>query len=124
MWKSECIVLEAPIAARLHLLKQEYTHLLTDTDVLFRALDCLIPMHGHAIVGNWRELATAKRWDKLINELLARHYDPAYTRAIGKHYSALADALKLTLSDVEDAAFSALARRCLDTEKSRDKAVS
>jgi len=116
MWKSECIVLEAPVAARLELLKQEYAHLLADTDVLVRALDCLIPMHGHAIVGSWRELAIAKRWDKLINELLARHYDPAYTRAIGKHYSALADALKLTLTGVEDAAFSSLARRCLDSE--------
>jgi tRNA 2-selenouridine synthase len=122
MWKSECIVLEAPVAARLQLLKQEYAHLLADTDVLIRALDCLIPMHGHAIVGSWRELAIAKRWDKLINELLARHYDPAYTRAIGKHYSALADALKLTLTGVEDAAFSSLARRCLETEKPRSEA--
>jgi tRNA 2-selenouridine synthase len=122
MWKSECIVLEAPVAARLDLLKQEYVHLLHDTESLVKALDCLIPIHGHAIVGNWRELAIAKRWDKLINELLARHYDPAYTRAIGKHYSALGDALKLALTSVEDSAFSSLARRCLETEKSRSLA--
>ena len=122
MWKSECIVLEAPVAARLELLKQEYAHLLEDIDGLIKALDCLIPMHGHAIVGSWRELAIAKRWDRLINELLARHYDPAYTRAIGKHYSALADALKLALTGVEDAAFSSLAHRCLETEKARSQA--
>jgi tRNA 2-selenouridine synthase len=122
MWKSECIVLEAPVAARLELLKQEYVHLLHDTESLVKALDCLIPIHGHAIVGNWRELAIAKRWDRLINELLARHYDPAYTRAIGKHYSALGDAFKLALTSVEDAAFSSLARRCLETEKSRSQA--
>ncbi|HKA38892.1 MAG TPA: tRNA 2-selenouridine(34) synthase MnmH [Burkholderiales bacterium] len=122
MWKSECIVLEAPVAARLELLKQEYAHLGDDIDGLIKALDCLIPMHGHAIVGSWRELARAKRWDKLINELLARHYDPAYTRAIGNHYSELPGALKLALSSVADAAFSSLARRCLETEKSRGQA--
>jgi tRNA 2-selenouridine synthase len=121
MWKSDCIVLEAPVAARLELLKQEYAHLLEDTESLIKALDLLIPMHGHAIVGSWRELALARRWDKLISELLARHYDPAYTRAIDKHYAELPGALKLTLAGVEDAAFSSLARRCLETEKSRSQ---
>lgn len=121
MWKSECIVLEAPVAARLELLKQEYAHLLEDADSLIQALDCLIPMHGHAIIGSWRELALARRWDKLINELLARHYDPAYTRAIGKHYKELPGALKLTLAGVEDVAFSSLARRCLETERAREQ---
>lgn len=117
MWKAECIELEAPVAARLELLKHEYAHLLDDAETLIKALQCLAPLHGHAIIGSWRELALAKRWDKLITELLARHYDPAYTRAIGKHYSALSSALKLSLGGVEDAAFSSLASRCLETEK-------
>lgn len=116
MWRSECIVLEAPVAARLQLLKGEYAHLGDDIEGLIRSLECLIPMHGHAVVGSWRELALARRWDKLITELLARHYDPAYTRATSKHYAALPDALRLTLGEIEDAAFSSLARRCLDTE--------
>lgn len=124
MWKSECIVLEAPVAARLELLKREYSHFGENIDSLLQALDCLVPMHGHAIVAGWRELAIARRWDKLITELLARHYDPAYTRAIGKHYPALGDALKLHLADVEDAAFSVLAQRCLETEKSRSPATA
>lgn len=124
MWKSECVVLEAPVAARLELLKQEYSHFEEDIDGLIKALDCLTPMHGHAIVAGWRELALAKRWDKLINELLARHYDPAYTRAIGKHYPALGGALKLHLAGGDDAAFSALARRCLETEKLRTPATA
>jgi tRNA 2-selenouridine synthase len=122
MWKSECITLEAPIAARLELLKREYAHFLEHTESLVAALHCLAPLHGHAIIGAWKELALARRWDKLITELLARHYDPAYTRATGKHYATLSGALKLTLGGVEDAAFSSLARGCLDTEKSSSPA--
>lgn len=121
MWGSECIVLEAPAAARVELLKHEYAHYLDQSEALAQRLEYLLPLHGHAIIGKWKELALARRWDKLIVDLLARHYDPAYTRATGKHYTALPRALKLALGSVDDAAFSALARRCLDTEKSRER---
>jgi len=122
MWKAECIVLETPDAARVELLKQEYSHYFGETAALARRLELLLPLHGHAVIGKWKELATARRWDKLIVELLVRHYDPAYTRSTGKHYRELPQALKLALGGVDDASFAALARRCLETEKSRERA--
>jgi tRNA 2-selenouridine synthase len=117
MWVSECIVLEAPAAVRVQLLKSEYAHFFDQTEALTQRLECLLPLHGHAIIGKWKELALARRWDKLIVDLLVRHYDPAYTRATGKHYTALSNAMKLALSSVDDAAFAALSRRCRETEK-------
>ena len=124
MWKSDCILLEAPDAARVELLKREYAHFFEQTEVLARQLDCLLPLHGHAIIGRWKELAAARRWDKLIVELLVRHYDPAYTRSTSKHYARLPDALKLALGSADDAAFTALARHCLETEKPRERAAA
>jgi len=118
MWAAECIVLEAPAAVRVQLLKSEYAHFFDQTEALAQRLECLLPLHGHAIIGKWKELALARRWDKLIVDLLVRHYDPAYTRATGKHYIALSQAMKLGLGSVDDAAFAALARRCLETESS------
>lgn len=117
MWAAECILLEAPDAARVELLKREYAHFFEQTEALARRLELLLPLHGHAIIGKWKELAAARRWDKLIVELLARHYDPAYVRSTGKHYTALPRALKLALASADAAAFAALARRCLETEK-------
>ena len=116
MWMSECIILEAPAAARVQLLKHEYAHFLDQTEALVKRLEYLLPLHGHAIIGKWKELALARRWDKLIVDLLVRHYDPAYTRATGKHYAALPHAMRLALGSVDDAAFAALARRCLQSE--------
>lgn len=116
MWKGDCILLEAPDAARVELLKQEYAHFFEQTESLARRLDLLLPLHGHAVIGKWKELAAARRWDKLIVELLVRHYDPAYTRSTTKHYPALPQATKLALGAADDAAFAALARRCLETE--------
>lgn len=116
MWKSECIVLESPIAVRVGLLKQEYVHFLERPQELFARLDCLVPLHGHAVIDKWKELATACRWDELTADLLASHYDPAYNRAIHHHYPALPRAAKLRLDRADDEAFAALARRCLDSE--------
>jgi tRNA 2-selenouridine synthase len=121
MWAAECIVLEAPDAARVELLKHEYAHFFEQTEALVQRLECLLPLHGYAIIAKWKELAAARRWDKLIVELLVRHYDPAYTRSTGKHYAALPHAMKLALGSVDDAAFAALARRCLETEKTRQR---
>jgi tRNA 2-selenouridine synthase len=118
MWAAECIVLEAPDAARVELLKQEYAHFFDRGEALVERLECLLPLHGYAVIAKWRELALARRWDKLIVELLVRHYDQAYTRSTGKHYARLPQALKLALDRVNDAAFAALARRCLEAEDS------
>jgi tRNA 2-selenouridine synthase len=122
MWASECILLEAPDAARVALLKHEYAHFLERSEVLAERLELLLPLHGHAIIAKWKELAAARRWDKLIVELLVRHYDPAYIRSTGKHYAALPHAMKLALASTDDAAFAALARGCLETEKTRERA--
>ena len=121
MRASDCVLLEAPVAARLRLLKDEYAHFLEHADALIGRLECLAPIHGHAVIEKWKELALARRWDRLIVDLLARHYDPAYTRSIAKHYPALDRARKLELGDTGDAAFQALAQRCLESESTRER---
>lgn len=113
MWAGECLSLEAPVPVRLHLLKDEYAHFIRHPGALHDALESLVPLHGRATIGAWNELALAGRWDKLVAELLARHYDPAYTRAIAKHYPTLDRAPKLVLHEPSAAAFRTLARQCL-----------
>jgi len=120
MWMSECVVLESPIEVRVGLLKREYRHFLEQPASLVAKLECLTPLHGHAVIEKWKDLITARQWDELTADLLVRHYDPAYTRAIDSHYPALARAAKLRLDRADDSAFAALARRCLDSEKSRE----
>jgi tRNA 2-selenouridine synthase len=116
MWASECIVLESPIAARVELLKDEYAHFLARIDDLNARLELLLPLHGHAVIDRWKALARAGDWSRLVGELLERHYDPAYTRAIGGHYPALDRAQRLVLSGADDSAFAALARTCIERE--------
>jgi tRNA 2-selenouridine synthase len=113
MWASECVVLESPVAVRVELLKQEYAHFFDQVEDLTAKLGCLAPMHGHATIEKWRALARAGDWNELTADLLVRHYDPAYTRAIAKHYPSLDRAPRLELLDTHDASFKALALSCL-----------
>lgn len=116
MWAAECLVLESPVEARVELLKQEYAHFFGQVEDLNTKLECLTPLHGHAVIEQWKALARAGDWNGLTADLLTRHYDPAYTRAIVKHYPALDRAPRLSLEHADEGEFSALARRCLESE--------
>jgi len=113
MWKSECVVIEADMAVRVALLKEEYTHFLSDAASLNAQLDCLRQLHGNSVIDGWQSLARAGDWDRLTGELLVMHYDPAYTRAINSHYPQLPRAQRLVLADHSDAAIKRLSRDVL-----------
>ncbi|MCW5605809.1 MAG: tRNA 2-selenouridine(34) synthase MnmH [Burkholderiales bacterium] len=113
MRAGDAMLLEASPAVRVTLLKQEYTHYIAQPQTLVERLDGLTKLHGRATTGKWKQLALAGRWDELIGELLALHYDPAYTRSTFRHYPGLSQAEKLNVPDASDAAFETLAHRCL-----------
>lgn len=114
MWESECVVLDAPVPVRVELLKGEYAHFLAQPQALAQQLDCLVTLHGRDTIARWQDLAHAGQWNALVEELLLRHYDPAYRRSTLKHYPQLARARHLALADANDAAFRALATEVLE----------
>jgi len=119
MWRSPCIVLEAPIAVRIAQLKDEYVHFISDPAALGAQLDCLAGLHGRETITKWKRMTLAGDWDAFIEDMLVRHYDPAYRRSTLKHYSGLSAALRLTASSGDDADFERLARQCVAAEIER-----
>lgn len=115
MWAGTPLVLEASMAVRVALLKEDYAHFLHDTPALSAQLDCLASVHGREVIAQWHALAQEKRWDELTQSLLTRHYDPSYTRAITRHYPTLAQAPVVTASDTRAATYRQLAQALLKT---------
>ena len=113
MWQSACVVIEADMAVRVDLLKDEYAHFLSDTALLNTQLDCLRQLYGGTVIDDWQALARNQSWDQLTAELLVRHYDPAYTRAINSHYPRLPLATRFVLAAHSEAAMTQLARDVL-----------
>jgi len=118
MWASPCLVLEAPLPLRVALLKAEYDHYIADPRTLADKLECLAALYGRAVIDRWKALAAGGRWDALAEDLLVRHYDPAYTRSTLKHYGGLDAAPRLQVEATGDAQFTRLAQRCLAAESS------
>ncbi|MBX3666406.1 MAG: tRNA 2-selenouridine(34) synthase MnmH [Burkholderiales bacterium] len=109
MRQGRCVVIEAPMAVRVELLKDEYAHFLGDAGLLNARLDCLRPLHGNAAIDRWQVLARSGAWNELTEDLLVKHYDPAYTHAIEAHYPRLPQAARHLLPDHGPAAMQALA---------------
>jgi tRNA 2-selenouridine synthase len=123
MWSSDCIELAVERSIRVQLLKEEYAHFLRDPAALGRQLDCLVQLHGHATIARWKSLAESGDWDTLVDELLVRHYDPAYTRSIVSHYPALPRAHRVRVASSAPSSYAQAARRLLD-ESAKPLAVS
>jgi tRNA 2-selenouridine synthase len=113
MRASPCLNLEAPLAVRVALLKEEYLHFLGDPQALGRQLDCLTALQGREHIDSWKSQAAAGQWDELVEDLLVRHYDPAYLRSLGKNFVRAPDSPTLELTDHRPEAFAALAQGLL-----------
>lgn len=110
MWRSECMALEAPMKVRTTLLKDEYEHYVSSPEALASQLECLVPLHGRDTINEWQALARAGEADAFVEAMLVRHYDPAYTRSILKHYPALDRSPHFVASDASEPEFERLAR--------------
>ena len=116
MWaSSDCLVLDAPTAVRVELLKGEYAHYIAEPEALAQQIACLATLHGNERIAHWQALARAGKSDAFVEEMLVSHYDPAYTRSTLKHYPALALAPRFTLHGASDSAFAALAAEVLQS---------
>jgi len=111
MRAAPCVRVDLATADRVALLKDEYAHFLVDPASLAAKLAFLEPLHGLAVVARWQALAHAGDFDALVADLLERHYDPAYTRAMSKNYTGYAAARRIAPDDGGADAWAALARQ-------------
>ncbi|MDQ3196340.1 MAG: tRNA 2-selenouridine(34) synthase MnmH [Pseudomonadota bacterium] len=116
IWLAPCVRLEAPIALRVQLLKNEYAHFLRNVPALNAKLQCLTALYGHVIIDRWVALAKNSEWDALVQELLERHYDPAYTRSTLTHYQRYDECIEIRATGSKAASFKELAGALLKDE--------
>ena len=75
------VTVDAPLAARVAFLEQDYAHIKTNHESLAETLSGLRFRHGQALVANWEAQIKANAWTALVGSLLKSHYDPAYDRS-------------------------------------------
>ena len=106
MRSSACVRLQAPVDVRIRLLRSEYPHLEEDVEGLRQRLDRLVSLYPDGRVDEWRALADAGEWDRLVERLLLEHYDPAYQRSMLRNYGRVGEAAAVNLESAQDSALS------------------
>jgi tRNA 2-selenouridine synthase len=110
MRAAQCLMLEAELGTRVAVLMQEYRHFFEDRAALAAQLDCLVGLHGRAVVERWKALAARGAWPELVERLLVEHYDPAYRRSALRNFEQLPRAAVLPVPAADEACYERLAR--------------
>ncbi len=106
---SQCLRIDAPVAARVSLLVREYPHMLSDPGWLKARLAHLSRLQAHEVMQRWMGQIDAGAWDELVRDLLDNHYDPLYQRSMHKSYPTLDTAPVLAPERLDEAEITALA---------------
>ena len=92
---SACILIDAPLSARIDLLLEEYDHFLQTPGLLAGRLSHLTELHGRKVIAEWQAMAERGEWRTLVEQLLVQHYDPAYRRSTQSNFPLLPRATHL-----------------------------
>jgi len=117
MRSSACTIIDLPCNERVSLLLDEYAHFVSDAAHLSSQLDLLTPLHGKERIAEWRALAESGQMSKLVETLLATHYDALYAQSIKRNFTALESATSLSLHNGSARTFKDAAMRLIATTK-------
>jgi len=87
MRASDCLRLELADDERVGLLLEEYEFFVRDPALFRQRLAALAELRGKAVVQEWQDEVAAGRIEKVVRELLFKHYDPGYAASIRRNFS-------------------------------------
>ncbi len=111
--QGDCIEIKADRSVRVDVLMEEYAHLLSDHDRLRHLLSILTQRYGKEQITKWQQLAAEGQHPVLVEELLIKHYDPAYQDSIARNFSQYQNARSLVVKSAEQTSYLALAQQLL-----------
>jgi tRNA 2-selenouridine synthase len=111
-----CIEIEVDMALRVRWLMDQYQHFLIDVMTLETRLVSLTSRYGRATIEKWCAAAHAGKFTELVEELLQKHYDPAYQGSIERNFKQYGTKRSMRLVDISNQAFSNLVDQVLALE--------
>jgi tRNA 2-selenouridine synthase len=117
MRASACVSLTLSKEWRIRLLMDDYSHFVLQPETLNRQLEHLVPLHGRDAISAWQAMAIDGNIGPVVEQLLDRHYDPAYSKSIGRNFSFFGQALPLSLSGIDTADFESAASYLIQQNK-------
>lgn len=106
----QVLAVDAPMAQRVQLLREDYQHFEEDPQVMIDRLRNLRPLIGGEEFEKWEALAAARQVPELFERLMRYHYDPTYRRSILRNYPEIDSSPQIPLQDLSPAGLLSVAR--------------
>jgi tRNA 2-selenouridine synthase len=100
MRKGLTIRIDADMAQRVLLWRQDYRHFEDDPQYMLERLLFLRPLVGGEEFAAWEELAKQHQMPELFERLMRNHYDPSYRRSVLRNYPAIDASPLIALHDL------------------------
>lgn len=117
MRASPCIDLRLSDEERVALLMEDYTFFVQNPGFFCERLHALSEHRGNAVVGEWISKVRAGAMKEVVLELLKQHYDPMYSRSIGRNYKQFEQARPINLKNRNGEALHTAATELLNTDE-------
>lgn len=104
------VAVDAPMAQRVQLLREDYSHFEEDPESMIERLRYLRPLIGGDEFDQWESLSAQKRVPELFERLMRHHYDPTYRRSILRNYPNIDDSPKIMLDGLSMTALRPVAQ--------------
>lgn len=111
--QGQCLHVDMSIAARIRFLCDDYRHLIKDPAHLRQQLEFLTPLHGRERIARWIQLSEEGENQKLVEELLQQHYDPAYQKSVLRNFKRINEAHHFELNSHSEGDLTQLAAAML-----------
>ncbi|MEP6502888.1 MAG: tRNA 2-selenouridine(34) synthase MnmH [Betaproteobacteria bacterium] len=121
MRQAATIHLDAPMAERVRLCREDYAHFASDPRSMVARLAPLKPLVGGEELARWQSLADEGSVDALFERVMVTHYDPCYARSTTREFGPGDGANTLALESLQPDALAATARTMI---ASRDPRIS
>jgi hypothetical protein len=105
--------IEAPLAARVEFLLQDYDYAVADPAWLVERLGHHKGLQSNETLAHWRALVEARDFPALVEELLTRHYDALYQRSQAHNYDSFGEATRYSTGKLDAASLDRLAAEIL-----------
>lgn len=116
MRAGRCYAIEAPVAARVDFLLEDYDYFLSRPEWLKSRLFALHDQHSRETLQRWETLVDTRNWPDLVYELLEQHYDPHYRRSQARHYESYSVPVTLPAASLSSAELARLAKEITEPD--------
>ncbi|MBE2242161.1 MAG: tRNA 2-selenouridine(34) synthase MnmH [Burkholderiaceae bacterium] len=117
MHGSPVVNIDAPIAERVKLWREDYPHFVLDPQGMVRKLEPLKPLVGKEVLARWMAQAVEGRVDELFESVMAQHYDPCYQRSTRRSYGQRIEVADLMLESLDPFGLANVARQLVLLER-------